>query len=73
MISNRLVPVILAIGVGIGTGIYVFQPLLKEYEQDTKGTWILPEDEARLKDLESKKRQDEHPTPTEKQYPVSST
>ncbi|CAO3591044.1 unnamed protein product [Absidia cylindrospora] len=72
MISNRLVPVLLAIGVGIGTGVYVFKPLLKEYEQDTKGTWILPEDETRLKDLENKKRQDEKPTPTEKQYPVSS-
>ncbi|SAM08715.1 hypothetical protein [Absidia glauca] len=57
MISNRLVPVLIAVGVGIGTGVYVFQPLLKEYEADTKGTWVLPEDEARVKALAAKRNQ----------------
>ncbi|CAO3594708.1 unnamed protein product [Absidia cylindrospora] len=56
MISGQLVPVFIAIGVGIGTGVYVFQPLLKEYEENTKGTWVLPEDEARVKALATKKQ-----------------
>ncbi|KAI8344261.1 hypothetical protein BC941DRAFT_408185 [Chlamydoabsidia padenii] len=59
MISSRMVPVLFAIGVGVGTGVYVFQPLLKEYEADTKGTWILPEDEARLKALAAKRNQED--------------
>ncbi|CAO3639105.1 unnamed protein product [Cunninghamella blakesleeana] len=56
MIPGRLVPVIISIGVGIGTGIFVFQPLIKEYEAETKGTWILPEDRERIAALETKKQ-----------------
>jgi hypothetical protein len=33
MISNRLIRLGIAVGVGMGTGVYVFKPLLKEYEQ----------------------------------------
>ncbi|KAI9309141.1 hypothetical protein BJ944DRAFT_259030 [Cunninghamella echinulata] len=62
MIPGRLVPVILSIGVGIGTGFYVFQPLIKEYEADTKGTWILPEDRERMAILETKKQQQQQDT-----------
>ena len=32
MFSNRMVQVLLAAGIGVGTGVYVFQPLLKEYQ-----------------------------------------
>ncbi|CAO3645622.1 unnamed protein product [Cunninghamella echinulata] len=53
MIPGRLVPVILSIGVGIGTGIYVFQPLIKEYEAYLD----LPEDRERMATLETKKQQ----------------
>jgi hypothetical protein len=33
MLSSRLPQVALAIGVGVATGVYVFQPLIKQYEQ----------------------------------------
>jgi hypothetical protein len=33
MFSNRLVSIGLAVGVGVATGVYVFKPLLKEYEE----------------------------------------
>lgn len=33
MYSNRFVPVLTAIGIGVVTGVYVFQPLLKEYQK----------------------------------------
>ncbi|KAI8086019.1 uncharacterized protein BX664DRAFT_298330 [Halteromyces radiatus] len=79
MISSRMVPILIAIGVGVGTGVYVFQPLLKEYEADTKGTWILPQDEARIKTLQQQQQQQQqqkdentsNTSPTEKQFPVS--
>lgn len=32
MLSQRAIHLILAVGIGVGTGVYVFQPLLKEYE-----------------------------------------
>lgn len=32
MFSQRAINLILAVGIGVGTGVYVFQPLLKEYE-----------------------------------------
>ena len=33
MLSGRMVNVLLAVGIGVGTGVYVFQPLLKEYQK----------------------------------------
>ncbi|ORX53045.1 hypothetical protein DM01DRAFT_1336231 [Hesseltinella vesiculosa] len=54
MSLQRVGPILLAIGVGVGTGYYVFQPLLREYEHDTHGTWVLPEDRERVKKLEEK-------------------
>jgi hypothetical protein len=33
MFSSKITQMALAIGVGVATGIYVFKPLLKEYEQ----------------------------------------
>ncbi|KAI8069142.1 hypothetical protein BC940DRAFT_297990 [Gongronella butleri] len=56
MSLQRVGPILLAIGVGVGTGYYVFQPLLKEYEQDTQGTWVLPEDRERVQAIETKKQ-----------------
>lgn len=32
MIPETLRNLLLAVGIGVGTGYYVFQPLLKEYE-----------------------------------------
>ncbi|KAI8887407.1 hypothetical protein K501DRAFT_175563 [Backusella circina FSU 941] len=55
MFSNRLVSIGLAVGVGIATGVYVFKPLLQEYEEETKGTWIRPGDEVKLKAIQEKK------------------
>ncbi|EIE78576.1 hypothetical protein RO3G_03280 [Rhizopus delemar RA 99-880] len=55
MLSSRLPQVALAIGVGVATGIYVFQPLIKQYEQETKGTWVLPTDEERLKKIQERR------------------
>ncbi|KAI8136767.1 hypothetical protein BJV82DRAFT_638111 [Fennellomyces sp. T-0311] len=49
MISGRLLHVLLAVGVGVGTGVYVFQPLLKEYQSETQGTWMRPGDQERIK------------------------
>jgi hypothetical protein len=33
MFSSRLGQLMIAVGVGVATGVYVFKPLLKEYEQ----------------------------------------
>lgn len=33
MFSSKLTQMALAVGVGIGTGVYIFKPLLQEYEQ----------------------------------------
>ncbi|KAI7904930.1 uncharacterized protein BX663DRAFT_501071 [Cokeromyces recurvatus] len=55
MFSNKLIQVALAVGVGISTGIYVFKPLLKEYEEETSGTWLRPGDETRVKELSEKR------------------
>ncbi|GAA6022103.1 hypothetical protein JCM10207_000763 [Rhodosporidiobolus poonsookiae] len=42
--SGRLVPPLLAVLVGVGSGIYVFQPLLKSFGASTGGTFR-PEDD----------------------------
>ncbi|KAI9322716.1 hypothetical protein BX666DRAFT_2023163 [Dichotomocladium elegans] len=45
MISGRVVNILLAIGIGVGTGV------------ETKGTWMRPGDEERLKRIaESKEK-----------------
>ncbi|KAI9497975.1 hypothetical protein BDB00DRAFT_868108 [Zychaea mexicana] len=54
MISGRLANVLLAVGVGVGTGVYVFQPLLQEYQSETQGTWMRPGDEQRIKSWRDK-------------------
>ncbi|KAI9480395.1 MAG: hypothetical protein EXX96DRAFT_562422 [Benjaminiella poitrasii] len=55
-LNSRLAQVALAVGLGIGTGIYVFQPLLKEYEAETNGSWLRPGDEEKLKHMSEKKQ-----------------
>ncbi|CDS08267.1 hypothetical protein LRAMOSA02215 [Lichtheimia ramosa] len=57
MLSQRAIHLILAVGIGVGTGVYVFQPLLKEYEAETHGTWMRPGDEDKLKKIEGKQQQ----------------
>ncbi|KAL0082460.1 hypothetical protein J3Q64DRAFT_1830235 [Phycomyces blakesleeanus] len=64
--QSRIFPVLLATGVGIATGVYVFQPLLKEYEAETNGTWILPGNEQTTKPFENKPRVPEQKESTEK-------
>ncbi|KAI8981031.1 hypothetical protein BDB01DRAFT_724500 [Pilobolus umbonatus] len=54
MINNRVLNLCLAVGVGVATGVYIFRPLLKEYEHDTRGTWIPNQDP--LKDIDNKKQ-----------------
>ncbi|KAI9258050.1 hypothetical protein BDA99DRAFT_561488 [Phascolomyces articulosus] len=54
MLSGRMVNVLLAVGIGVGTGVYVFQPLLKEYQAETQGTWMRPGDEQRIKSWHDK-------------------
>ncbi|ORE02984.1 hypothetical protein CU097_011487 [Rhizopus azygosporus] len=49
MLSSKLPQIALAVGVGVATGIYVFQPLIKQYEEETNGTWLRPGDEVRIK------------------------
>ncbi|KAI8975027.1 hypothetical protein BDF20DRAFT_914016 [Mycotypha africana] len=56
MISSRAFQYCIAIAVGVGTGVYVFKPLLREYEQDTNGTWLTPGDEQRLRDMQEKRQ-----------------
>ncbi|KAI7877003.1 hypothetical protein K492DRAFT_166457 [Lichtheimia hyalospora FSU 10163] len=56
--SQRAINLILAVGIGVGTGVYVFQPLLKEYEAETHGTWMRPGDEDKLKKIEGKQKLD---------------
>ncbi|KAI7852947.1 hypothetical protein BDC45DRAFT_606861 [Circinella umbellata] len=55
MLSGRMVNVLLAVGIGVGTGVYVFQPLLREYQNETQGTWMRPGDEQRLKSWHNEK------------------
>ncbi|KAI7863934.1 hypothetical protein BDF14DRAFT_1884670 [Spinellus fusiger] len=41
--QSRVLPILMASGIGVATGFYVFHPLLREYEADTHGTWIMPD------------------------------
>ncbi|CAM0142848.1 hypothetical protein VKS41_002585 [Umbelopsis sp. WA50703] len=45
---QRSIPVLTCIVIGVGTGYYVFDPLLKQYEKDTHGTWKKPGDDERI-------------------------
>ncbi|KAF7724500.1 hypothetical protein EC973_000951 [Apophysomyces ossiformis] len=57
IMNSRLVPVLVAIGVGVTTSFYTFQPLLKQFEEETNGTFIRPGDEEKLKALTMTKKQ----------------
>ncbi|KAI8391171.1 uncharacterized protein BYT42DRAFT_555879 [Radiomyces spectabilis] len=72
MNSSRLVPLLLATGIGIGTGVYVFQPLLKEYEAETNGTWLRPGDKERFHLKESDTVKPKDTKSIEKSDPTSS-
>ncbi|CAO3641639.1 unnamed protein product [Mucor hiemalis] len=56
MLSGKFTQLFIAVGVGVATGVYVFQPLLREYEQETNGTWIRPGDEERIQIIKEKKK-----------------
>ncbi|KAF9993239.1 hypothetical protein BGZ80_002262 [Entomortierella chlamydospora] len=36
---NRSIPLIVAIGVGVMSGFYIWEPVLKKYQRESKGTW----------------------------------
>ncbi|KAF9426984.1 hypothetical protein BGZ76_002521 [Entomortierella beljakovae] len=36
---NRNIPLVVAIGVGVMSGFYIWEPSLKKYQRESKGTW----------------------------------
>ncbi|KAI1313370.1 hypothetical protein EDD11_002680 [Mortierella claussenii] len=36
---NRNAPLLIAIGVGVLSGLYIWEPSLKQYQRESKGTW----------------------------------
>ncbi|KAF9100455.1 hypothetical protein BGX27_000401 [Mortierella sp. AM989] len=36
---NRNIPLIVAVGVGVMSGFYIWEPSLKKYQRESKGTW----------------------------------
>ncbi|KAF9175435.1 hypothetical protein BGX21_003519 [Mortierella sp. AD011] len=36
---NRNIPLAVAIGVGVMSGFYIWEPVLKKYQRESKGTW----------------------------------
>ncbi|KAI8584215.1 hypothetical protein K450DRAFT_276584 [Umbelopsis ramanniana AG] len=48
---KRSVPILTAAAIGVATGYYVFEPLLRQYEKDTKGTWKKPGDDERIEEI----------------------
>ncbi|GAB5592182.1 hypothetical protein Unana1_07082 [Umbelopsis nana] len=48
---QRSVPILTATAIGVATGYYVFEPLLRQYERDTNGTWKMPGDEERIEEV----------------------
>ncbi|KAG0368037.1 hypothetical protein BC939DRAFT_488518 [Gamsiella multidivaricata] len=36
---NRNIPLIVAVGVGVMSGFYIWEPTLKKYQRESKGTW----------------------------------
>ncbi|BGP54921.1 hypothetical protein JCM8202_003431 [Rhodotorula sphaerocarpa] len=42
--ASRIVPPIIAVVLGAGTGVYIFKPLLESYRDSTAGTFR-PEDD----------------------------
>ncbi|CAO1612633.1 unnamed protein product [Parajaminaea phylloscopi] len=65
--SQRIIPLLAVSVVGVATGIYVFDPLLKQYAQDTGGTFR-PKDASSStnagKDGSSSARADASPSPS---------
>ncbi|GJJ73366.1 hypothetical protein EMPS_05724 [Entomortierella parvispora] len=39
MSFNRNIPVIIAATVGVMSGMYVWEPMFKKYQRESKGTW----------------------------------
>ncbi|KAG2182918.1 hypothetical protein INT44_005899 [Umbelopsis vinacea] len=48
---KRSIPILTATAIGVATGYYVFEPLLRQYERDTNGTWKKPGDDERIKEI----------------------
>ncbi|GAA6039106.1 hypothetical protein JCM8097_005328 [Rhodosporidiobolus ruineniae] len=42
--SGRVIPPLLALTIGVGSGVYIFKPLLESYKESTNGTFR-PEDD----------------------------
>ncbi|KAF8939640.1 hypothetical protein EDD21DRAFT_444153 [Dissophora ornata] len=36
---NRNIPLVVAVGVGVLSGFYIWEPSLKKYQRESKGTW----------------------------------
>ncbi|KAG0318423.1 hypothetical protein BGZ99_005698 [Dissophora globulifera] len=36
---NRHIPLFVAVGVGIFSGMYIWEPMLKKYQRESQGTW----------------------------------
>ncbi|KAF9373705.1 hypothetical protein CPB97_000371 [Podila verticillata] len=39
MSFNRNIPLVIAAGVGIMSGFYIWEPMFKKYQRESKGTW----------------------------------
>ncbi|KAF9918221.1 hypothetical protein BX616_009874 [Lobosporangium transversale] len=38
-LMNRYIPLAIAVGVGVFSGYYIWEPSLKKYQKESKGTW----------------------------------
>ncbi|KAF8939140.1 hypothetical protein BGZ47_008283 [Haplosporangium gracile] len=39
MSFNRNIPLVIAAGVGVMSGFYIWEPMFKKYQRESKGTW----------------------------------
>ncbi|KAF9933080.1 hypothetical protein FBU30_006581 [Linnemannia zychae] len=39
MSYNRNIPLLVAAGIGVLSGIYIWEPMFKKYQRESKGTW----------------------------------
>ncbi|KAG0376693.1 hypothetical protein BGX24_007340 [Mortierella sp. AD032] len=39
MSFNRNIPMVIAAGVGVMSGFYIWEPMFKKYQRESKGTW----------------------------------